>query len=135
MRKKQLVLISSLLLLVSLGMFVYHIVRFEDQAITGYVLKANITENTNSTTLLFVIISTIASFFALGLSMQMPNNRMKELMSNISVAINNGETTSARMIYIQLRNTYKKLPKKDKEKHHGKCMQLYQRLFNQVLVK
>ena len=135
MRKKQLVLISSLLLLVSLGMFIYHIVRFEEQAITGYVLKANITENTNSSTLFFVILSTLASFFALGFSLQMPQSRMKELMANISVAINNGETTSARMIYIQLRNAYKKLPKKSKEKYHSKCMQLYQRLFNQVLVK
>jgi hypothetical protein len=135
MRKKQLVLISSLLLLVSLGMFIYHIVRFEEQAITGNVIKANIAENTNSSTLFFVIIATLASFFALGFSLQMPQNRIKELMSNISVAINNGETTSARMIYIQLRNAYNKLPKKSKEKYHGKCMQLYQRLFNQVLVK
>lgn len=135
MRKKQLVLISSLLFLVSLGMFLYNIVRFEEQAITGNVIRANITENSNSLKMFFVIISTIASLFALGFSMQLPNDRMKELMGNISVAINNGETTSARMIYVQLRNAYKKLPKKDKEKYHGKCMELYQRLFTQLTIK
>lgn len=76
------------------------------------------------------------SFGALAVSINMPSQeRIKQMMSNVSVALTNNETAAARMMYIKLRNHYNRLPKDDKKKHRAECVQLYKKLVNQLMAR
>jgi len=124
-----------MLLVISLGLFLYHIGP-NQQAITGYAISLNPKGNSQAAVIIFTLFSILLSFSALTVSLNIPNDeKIKQLMSNVSVALNNNETTAARMMYIKLRNAFNKLPKDDKKKHRAQCMQLYQRLVNQRMAK
>ncbi|MBW2978152.1 hypothetical protein KY331_04870 [Candidatus Woesearchaeota archaeon] len=123
-----------MLLVVSVGLFLYNV--GPQQSITGYVINLDVKEGSQAAVAVFTLFSILLSFSALTVSLNIPGNeKIKQLMSNVSVALNNNETTAARMMYVKLRNSFNKLPKDDKKKHRADCMQLYQRLVNQLMVK
>ena len=123
-----------MLLAVSAALFLYN--AGPQQSITGYVFNLDVEENSQAAVMAFTLFSVLLSFAALIVSLNIPSSeRIKQLMSNVSVALNNNETSAARMMYIKLRNSYYRLPNNDKKKHRTECMQLYQRLVNQLMVK
>jgi hypothetical protein len=116
-------------------LFLYNTSILNEQDITGYAVSPAarvIPKAVLVLSAISIIMSLSSTAFYLGTP---KGDNIKKLLSNISVALANNETSSARMMYIQLRNSYNKLQKGDKEKHHAECMKLYQRLVNQMLAK
>ena len=93
-----------MLLVISLGLFIYHAGPLNQQSITGYAINLNVKENPEIAVMTFTLFSILLSFSALAISLNMPGaEKIKQLMSDVSVALNNNETTAAGMMYIKLR--------------------------------
>jgi len=106
-----------------------------EQIITGYAVGSDAVED-KQVSMMLTLFAAFLCLITLGFSFGIPRDeKMKQLMSNVSIALNNNETSAAKLMYIKLRNQYNNMSKGNKKKYHDKCMQLYERLVNQMLAK